>query len=82
MIVSVLLAVGSLNLNDIVLAQRHIWFCVPMFPMFIVFFISALAETNRAPFDLPKGRVNWLRAFLWNIRRSPLACSFWANTRT
>ena len=62
-IVSVLLAVGSLNLNDIVLAQRHVWFCVPMFPMFIVFVISALAETNRAPFDLPEGESELVAGF-------------------
>ncbi|CCT58676.1 NADH-quinone oxidoreductase subunit NuoH [Acetobacter pasteurianus] len=62
-IVSVLLAVGSLNLNDIVLAQRHIWFCLPMFPIFIVFFISALAETNRAPFDLPEGESELVAGF-------------------
>jgi NADH-quinone oxidoreductase subunit H len=62
-IVSVLLAVGSLNLNDIILAQRHVWFCVPMFPMFIVFFISALAETNRAPFDLPEGESELVAGF-------------------
>src|SRR6202050_1701570 len=53
--VSVLLCVGSLNLTDIVRAQTHLWFCIPLFPMFIVFFISTLAETNRAPFDLPDG---------------------------
>ncbi|OUJ12756.1 NADH:ubiquinone oxidoreductase subunit H [Acetobacter sp. DsW_063] len=62
-IVSVLLAVGSLNLNDIILAQRHVWFCVPMFPMFIIFFISALAETNRAPFDLPEGESELVAGF-------------------
>nr|WP_220795197.1 NADH-quinone oxidoreductase subunit NuoH [Gluconacetobacter sacchari] len=62
-IVSVLLAVGSLNLNDIVLAQRHVWFCLPMFPMFIIFFISALAETNRAPFDLPEGESELVAGF-------------------
>lgn len=62
-IVSVLLAVGSLNLNDIVLAQRHVWFCLPMFPMFIVFFISALAETGRAPFDLPEGESELVAGF-------------------
>jgi NADH-quinone oxidoreductase subunit H len=50
-LVSVLLCVGSLNLTDIVRAQHTIWFCIPLFPMFIVFFISALAETNRSPFD-------------------------------
>ncbi len=51
-IITVLLCVGSLNLSDIVLAQRHIWFAVPLLPMFVVFFISGLAETNRPPFDL------------------------------
>src|SRR5258705_5520774 len=51
-IITVLLCVGSLNLSDIVLAQRHVWFAVPLLPMFVVFFVSALAETNRAPFDL------------------------------
>jgi NADH-quinone oxidoreductase subunit H len=61
--VCVLLCVGSLNLNDIVLAQRHIWFCIPLFPMFIVFFISALAETNRAPFDLPEGESEIVAGF-------------------
>ncbi len=54
-IVTVLLCAGSLNLTDIVRAQEHIWFFIPLFPMFIVFFISTLAETNRAPFDLPEG---------------------------
>jgi len=53
-IVNVLLCVGSLNLNEIVLAQKKVWFIFPLFPMFIVFFISALAETNRPPFDLPE----------------------------
>jgi NADH-quinone oxidoreductase subunit H len=53
-IVNVLLCVGSLNLNKIVLAQQNIWFIFPLFPMFIIFFISALAETNRPPFDLPE----------------------------
>ncbi|EWY42119.1 NADH:ubiquinone oxidoreductase subunit H [Skermanella stibiiresistens SB22] len=54
-IITVLLCVGSLNLSDVVLAQRTVWFAIPLFPMFVVFFISALAETNRAPFDLPEG---------------------------
>ena len=53
-IINVLLCVGSLNLKDIVLAQKNIWFIVPLFPMFVIFFISALAETNRPPFDLPE----------------------------
>ncbi len=54
-IVTVLLCAGSLNLTAIVRAQEHIWFFIPLFPMFVVFFISILAETNRAPFDLPEG---------------------------
>ena len=53
-IINVLLCVGSLNLSDIVLAQENVWFIFPLFPMFVVFFISALAETNRPPFDLPE----------------------------
>jgi len=53
-IVTVLVCVGSLNLSEIVYAQKSTWFVFPLFPMFIVFFISALAETNRAPFDLPE----------------------------
>ena len=54
-IVTVLLCVGSLNLTAIVKAQQTVWFAVPLFPMFVVFFISILAETNRSPFDLPEG---------------------------
>ena len=53
-IITVLLCVGSLNLTEIVMAQKTMWFFIPLFPMFIVFFISALAETNRPPFDLPE----------------------------
>jgi NADH-quinone oxidoreductase subunit H len=54
-LVTVLLCAGSLNLSDIVLAQRQIWFVIPLLPMAVVFFISGLAETNRTPFDLPEG---------------------------
>lgn len=54
-IVSVILCVGSFNLTDVVNAQKTVWFFIPMLPMFVVFFISALAETNRTPFDLPEG---------------------------
>jgi len=53
-IINVLLCVGSLNLSQIVLAQKNVWFIFPLFPMFVVFFISTLAETNRPPFDLPE----------------------------
>ncbi len=62
-IVTVLMCVGSLNLNDIVLAQRHIWFAIPLFPMMVIFFISGLAETNRAPFDLAEGDTEIVAGF-------------------
>jgi NADH-quinone oxidoreductase subunit H len=62
-LVTVLLCAGSLNLTDVVHAQRHLWFCIPLFPMFVVFFISTLAETNRAPFDLPEGESEIVAGF-------------------
>ena len=62
-IINVLLCVGSLNLTDIVLAQQNLWFIVPLFPMFIIFFISALAETNRPPFDLPEAEAELVAGY-------------------
>ena len=62
-IVCVLVCVGSLNLHDIVIAQDSVWFIFPLFPMFIVFLISALAETNRAPFDLPEDEATLVAGF-------------------
>ena len=62
-IINVLLCVGSLNLGDIVLAQEKIWFVVPLFPMFVIFFISALAETNRPPFDLPEAEAELVSGY-------------------
>ena len=62
-IVTVLLCVGSLNLTDVVLAQKGLWFFIPLFPMFVIFFISTLAETNRAPFDLPEGESELVAGF-------------------
>ena len=62
-IVTVLLCVGSLNLNAIVKAQENLWFAIPLFPMFVIFFISTLAETNRAPFDLPEGESELVAGF-------------------
>ena len=62
-IINVLLCVGSLNLKDIVLAQQNLWFVVPLFPMFVVFFISALAETNRPPFDLPEAEAELVSGY-------------------
>jgi len=62
-IINVLLCVGSLNLSDIVLAQKDMWFVIPLFPMFVIFFISALAETNRPPFDLPEAEAELVAGY-------------------
>ena len=62
-IINVLLCVGSLNLTDIVLAQKNLWFVIPLFPMFIIFFISSLAETNRPPFDLPEAEAELVAGY-------------------
>ena len=62
-IINVLLCVGSLNLTEIVLAQKKIWFVIPLFPMFVIFFISALAETNRPPFDLPEAEAELVSGY-------------------
>jgi NADH-quinone oxidoreductase subunit H len=62
-IITVLLCVGSLNLSEIILAQQDIWFFIPLFPMFIMFFISALAETNRHPFDLPEAEAELVAGY-------------------
>ena len=62
-IISVLLCAGSLNLSKIVLAQEDIWYVIPLFPVFILFFVSALAETNRAPFDLPEAEAELVAGY-------------------
>ena len=62
-IIAVLLCVGSLNLSDIVIAQKNLWFVFPLFPMFIIFFVSALAETNRPPFDLPEAEAELVAGY-------------------
>ncbi len=62
-IINVLLCTGSLNLTDIVLAQENLWFIIPLFPMFVIFFISALAETNRPPFDLPEAEAELVAGY-------------------
>jgi NADH-quinone oxidoreductase subunit H len=62
-IITVLVCVGSLNLTDIVMAQKTIWFFIPLFPMFVIFFISVLAETNRAPFDMPEAEAELVAGF-------------------
>ena len=62
-IINVLLCVGSLNLSEIVMAQENLWFIIPLFPMFVIFFISALAETNRPPFDLPEAEAELVAGY-------------------
>ncbi len=62
-IINVLLCVGSLNLSDIVKAQENVWYVIPLFPMFVIFFISALAETNRPPFDLPEAEAELVAGY-------------------
>ena len=62
-IINVLLCVGSLNLNEIVIAQKELWYVIPLFPMFVIFFISALAETNRPPFDLPEAEAELVAGY-------------------
>ncbi len=62
-IINVLICVGSLNLNDIVIAQKELWYIIPLFPMFVIFFISALAETNRPPFDLPEAEAELVAGY-------------------
>ena len=70
-IINILLTVGSLNLTEIVLAQKNLWFFIPHFPVFIIFFISTLAETNRAPFDLPEAEAELVAGY--NVEYSSLA---------
>jgi len=62
-IINVLLCAGSLNLSEIVIAQKKMWFVIPLFPMFVIFFISALAETNRPPFDLPEAEAELVAGY-------------------
>ncbi len=75
-IITVLLCVGSLRLTDIVLAQQGLWFAIPLFPMFVIFFISALAETNRAPFDLPEGESELVGGYNVEYSAMPFALFF------
>jgi len=75
-IISVLLCSGSLNLTKIVLAQQNMWFAIPLFPMFIVFFISILAETNRTPFDLPEAEAELVAGYHVEYSSLPFALFF------
>jgi len=75
-IVTVLICVGSLNLSDIVEAQTKMWFCIPLFPMFVIFFISTLAETNRHPFDLPEDEAALVAGYFVEYSSMPFALFF------
>ena len=75
-IVSVLLSAGSLNLTDIVTSQKNMWYVIPHFPMFIVFIISILAETNRAPFDLPEAEAELVSGYNVEYSGMPFALFF------
>ncbi len=70
-LITVLMCVGSLNLTEIVTAQKNVWFVLPLFPLFILFFISCLAETNRAPFDLPEAEAELVAGY--NVEYSSMA---------
>ena len=78
-IVTVLLCVGSLNMTEIVLAQKNIWFFIPLFPMFVVFFISALAETNRPPFDLPEAESELVAGYQTEYSAMPMVLFFFGE---
>lgn len=75
-IISVLLCAGSLNLKEIVYAQQSVWFAIPLFPMFILFFISVLAETNRSPFDLPEAEAELVAGYNVEYSSMPFALFF------
>jgi NADH-quinone oxidoreductase subunit H len=75
-IVTVILCVGSLNISDIVNAQKGLWFAIPLLPMFVIFFISTLAETNRAPFDLPEGESELVAGFFLEYSAMTFALFF------
>ena len=70
-LISVLLFVGSLNLTEIVIAQESMWFIIPQFPAFLMFYISALAETNRPPFDLPEAEAELVSGY--NVEYSSMS---------
>ena len=74
--ISVLLTAGSLNLSEVVLAQQGMWYFIPHFPMFIVFFVSVLAETNRHPFDLPEAESELVAGFMTEYSSMSFALFF------
>ena len=78
-IITVLLCVGSLNLSKIVEAQKTVWFAIPLLPMFIIFFISALAETNRLPFDLPEDEATLVAGYFTEYSSASFVLFFLAE---
>jgi NADH-quinone oxidoreductase subunit H len=78
-IITVLLCVGSLNLTKIVEAQQTVWFAIPLLPMFVIFFISALAETNRLPFDLPEDESTLVAGFFTEYSSASFVLFFLAE---
>jgi len=78
-IMCVLLCAGSLNLTEIVKAQKAVWYCVPLFPLFLMFFVSALAETNRAPFDLPEAEAELVSGYNTEYAAMFSHCFSWGN---
>ena len=75
-IISVLLSAGSLNLTEIIIAQKKLWYFIPHFPMMVIFFISTLAETNRAPFDLPEAEAELVSGYHVEYSSFPFALFF------
>jgi len=76
-IISLLLCASSLNLSKIVYFQKYVWFILPLFPIFILFFISALAETNRPPFDLPEAEAELVAGYFVEYSSMSFALFFY-----
>jgi NADH-quinone oxidoreductase subunit H len=72
--INILFFVGSLNFTDVVYAQKGLWFVIPFFPIFLMFFVSSLAETNRPPFDLPEAEAELVAGY--NVEYSAVGFAF------
>lgn len=79
-VMSVLVCVGSFNFSEIVVVQEEIFFAIPLFPLFLMFFISALAETNRPPFDLPEAENELVAGYFVEYGGAGFALFFIAET--
>jgi len=76
---NILIVIGSLNLREIINYQEHLWLIVPFFPLFIIFLISTLAETSRAPFDLPEAESELVSGFNVEYSAISFALFLWVN---